>query len=141
MSVLLSRACEYAIQALLEMARHPKRSFWSVAELARRTGVPAAFLGKTLQKLAQHGLLRSAIGRKGGFAFARDPDEITILQIVEIVDGPELSEACALGFPECGGDHPCPFHDDWSRIRAELLEALSQRSLKALVERGRLGSR
>jgi Rrf2 family iron-sulfur cluster assembly transcriptional regulator len=129
MSVLFSRACEYSLRGLSEMARHPSQKQWTIQELAARTDTPAPFLAKTFQALVRGKLLNSSKGRGGGFSFARPPGEISIMQVVMILDGPTLVEACALGLPTCNDTNPCPFHSHWAGLRASIVDALSTQTL------------
>ncbi len=147
MPVLFSRACEYALRALFDMARHPEQEFWSVQELAQHTDTPAPFLAKTFQALVKGNILISAKGRHGGFAFARAPQRISLMEVVDLIDGPEVSKNCALGLTHCSDDTPCPFHEHWKRIRASITNALRQEtlvqngSLKILLESGLRGEK
>jgi Rrf2 family protein len=129
MPVLFSRACEYAVRALFEMARRPERESWTIQELANRTDTPAPFLAKTFQSLVKGEILISTKGRRGGFAFARPPQKITLMEIVELIDGPALAQNCALGLPTCSSDNPCPFHVQWKGIRDSIASALQQQTL------------
>ncbi|MFQ5769632.1 MAG: RrF2 family transcriptional regulator [bacterium] len=130
MPVLFSRACEYALRGLVEMASHPEQEFWTVQELAEQTNTPAPFLAKTFQTLVKSGVLNSTKGRHGGFSFAMPVKKISLMDIVNIIDGPTLAKDCALGFPECGGEETCPFHIQWSVIRETIIDALSKQSLE-----------
>ncbi len=78
----------YALQALVELARAGDGGPVPVAELARRRDIPVQFLEQLFAVLRRAGLLRSQRGVKGGYSFARDPREITVLEIVELLDGP-----------------------------------------------------
>jgi len=129
MPVLFSRACEYALRALFEMARHPEQESWTIQELASRTDTPAPFLAKTFQSLVKGEILISTKGRRGGFAFARAPQKISLIKIVELIDGPALAYNCALGLPTCSNDAPCPFHARWKAIRDSITNALQHQML------------
>ncbi|MEK7726767.1 MAG: Rrf2 family transcriptional regulator [candidate division KSB1 bacterium] len=129
MPVVFSRACEYALRALFEMARHPEQENWTVQELARRTDTPAPFLAKTFQLLVKGEVLNSSKGRMGGFTFMRKPDKITLMEVVDIIDGPSLSKDCALGLPSCNEKDPCFFHSYWKGIRETIMAALRNESL------------
>ncbi len=135
MPVLFSRACEYALRGLVEMAKHPDTEYWTVQELAERSNTPAPFLAKTFQILVKQRILTSTKGRRGGFALRRSPDKISILEIVNIIDGPSLMKDCVLGFAECGDEEPCPFHDQWATMRTQLVEALSTQTLQEFAQR------
>jgi len=77
----------YAVRALTELVRLGGQGPVPLAELARRRDVPVQFLEQLFATLRRAGLLRSQRGVKGGYAFARDPSEITVLEVVELLDG------------------------------------------------------
>jgi Rrf2 family cysteine metabolism transcriptional repressor len=78
----------YALQALAELGRCGGDGPVPIGELARRRDIPVQFLEQLFAVLRRAGLLRSQRGVKGGYAFARDPSEVTVLEIVELLDGP-----------------------------------------------------
>lgn len=78
----------YALAALVELYRHGDRAPVPLAELARRRDIPAQFLEQLFAVLRRSGLLRSQRGVKGGYSFARPANEITVLELVELLDGP-----------------------------------------------------
>ncbi len=78
----------YALSALVELYGHGDRGPVPIAELARRREIPAQFLEQLFAALRRAGVLRSQRGVKGGYAFARPPAEITVLELVELLDGP-----------------------------------------------------
>ncbi len=77
----------YALQALAELGRLGSSGPVPIGELARRRGIPVQFLEQLFAVLRRAGLLRSQRGVKGGYGFARDPSEITVLELVELLDG------------------------------------------------------
>ena len=129
MPVIFSRACEYAIQGLVEMARHPEQRYWRIQDLAETTNTPAPFLAKTFQTLVRNQILNSSKGRGGGFSFALPTDSISLIDIVTAIDGQNLAQSCALGFPKCGSDNPCPLHDQWGPLRDEIIDVLTKKTL------------
>ena len=78
----------YAVRALAELARLGGTAPVPIAELARRRDLPVQFLEQLFAVLRRAGVLNSQRGVKGGYTFARDPSEITVLEIVELLDGP-----------------------------------------------------
>ena len=78
----------YAVQALVELARSDGTAPVPIGELARRRDIPVQFLEQLFAVLRRAGVLRSQRGVKGGYTFARDPATITVLEIVELLDGP-----------------------------------------------------
>ena len=83
----------YALRALAELARSGGAGPVPIGELARRRNVPAQFLEQLFATLRRAGVLRSQRGVKGGYSFARDPREITVLEIVELLEGPLGADA------------------------------------------------
>ena len=77
----------YAMQALAELGRCGEQAPVSIGELARRREIPVQFLEQLFAVLRRAGILRSQRGVKGGYSFARDPGSITVLEIVELLDG------------------------------------------------------
>src|SRR5215210_94911 len=78
----------YAVRALTELARMGGDGPVPIGELARRRDIPVQFLEQLFATLRRAGVLRSQRGVKGGYTFARPPAEITVLEVVEILDGP-----------------------------------------------------
>ena len=84
----LSQSVTYAIQALLLLAERGEGEFISRGQLAAKGFMPERFLLEILRELVRHGILRSTRGGGGGFALARHPDDISLLGVVEAIDGP-----------------------------------------------------
>ena len=78
----------YALSALVELHRHGETGPVPIAELARRREIPVQFLEQLFATLRRAGILRSQRGVKGGYSFARSPGEVTVLELVELLDGP-----------------------------------------------------
>ena len=78
----------YAIAALVELQRHGDVGPVPIAELARRREIPVQFLEQLFATLRRAGVLKSQRGVKGGYSFARSPAEVSVLEIVELLDGP-----------------------------------------------------
>ncbi len=129
MSLLFSRHCEYALQAVCYLALRPAGEKTSIKELSKKLGIPYHFLGKILQDLTAKGLLSSQKGPSGGFALQVSPHEMTLFQIVEAVDGLGFLTSCVLGFAECSGRSPCAAHERWAEIRAEIHDLLVRKNI------------
>ncbi len=137
--MVFSRACEYAIQALVDLADRPHDTHIPVREVAIRCTVPYHFLGKIVQHLCKQGLLTSVKGPRGGISLSRPADEITLLGVVEAIDGLDIANRCALGLPSCSDEQPCPLHVEWSKSRAQIMKMLTEKSLKDLAAEYRTG--
>ncbi len=83
----------YALQALVELHRHGDAGPVPIAELARRREIPVQFLEQLFATLRRAGVLRSQRGVKGGYSFARPASEVTVLELVELLDGPIGNDA------------------------------------------------
>jgi Rrf2 family transcriptional regulator, cysteine metabolism repressor len=83
----------YALQALAELGRSGDSAPVPIGELARRRDIPVQFLEQLFAVLRRAGVLRSQRGVKGGYSFARPPSEITVLELVELLDGPLGADA------------------------------------------------
>ncbi len=83
----------YALQALVELGRSGGPAPVPIGELARRRDIPVQFLEQLFAVLRRAGVLRSQRGVKGGYSFAREPSEITVLELVELLDGPVGADA------------------------------------------------
>ncbi len=133
MSVLFSRQCEYALQAVMYLALKPDREMTSVRELAKKIDIPYHFLAKILQDLRYKGLLVSQKGPTGGFALAKSAKEITLFDIIEAIDGAGFATNCVLGFPECSGKNPCALHEKWGEVREDIRAILVNKNVAQMT--------
>ena len=129
MSILFSRRCEYAIQAVMYLSLNEDHAKLSIRELTKQLSIPHPFLAKILQDLTRKGLLESQKGVKGGFTLTRAPHEITLLQIIEAIDGDGFIHNCVLGFEKCDENNPCVLHDQWKVFRDTTVNMLASRSI------------
>ncbi|MFT5369761.1 MAG: Rrf2 family iron-sulfur cluster assembly transcriptional regulator [Candidatus Latescibacterota bacterium] len=132
--MLFSKACEYGIRAMLYLASqdndHPVR----VREIAEALKIPIPFLSKIVHSLARNNLIYSQKGPGGGVTLAKSPSDVTMLQVVEVIDGLNLFQACALGIPYCSDDFPCPLHEKWGSLRSEIHDMLANRTLDQIID-------
>ena len=91
------------------------------------------FLWKVLQVLARRKLVRSFKGARGGYELARPARQITLLAMVTATDGDALIRNCVLGLPQCNEEQPCPLHETWKGVRAEVTRMLEQTTLADLA--------
>jgi Rrf2 family transcriptional regulator, iron-sulfur cluster assembly transcription factor len=133
MSLIFSRQCEYALQAVLYLALKPEGEMTSIKELTQKLSIPYHFLAKILQDLTRKGLLISLKGPLGGFALGMPAQNITLFHIVDAVDGVTFTQECILGFPECSGKHPCAVHDRWAEVRESIYSMLVGKDVAQLA--------
>jgi len=132
--MIYSRSAEYAIRAFVHLAQVPEGKFAMVKNIAREEQIPSHFLAKILQQLARKGLLRSSKGPTGGFSLRVPASDISLLNIVEALDGLSAYEQCASGLPECNDEMPCSMHDSWKDLRERIKDYLGRNSITDLVK-------
>jgi Rrf2 family transcriptional regulator, iron-sulfur cluster assembly transcription factor len=132
--MIYSRSAEYAIRAFVFLAEVPPGKFAMVRQIAEESDIPAHFLAKILQQLARQGFLRSSKGPTGGFALRYPSSEITLLQIVESIDGLGDYQRCIGGMMECNDQMRCGMHDSWKALRSRIIEYLEGTSVEALAK-------
>jgi len=130
--ISLSITTGYAIKALmcLESGDCVPRH---ISDIAQCTGVPRAYLAKILNALSQQGLVQTKRGYRGGISLARRAEEISLLQIVEAVEGDQWLGECLLGMDTCDILTICPTHEFWARIRREITEELRKTTLASVI--------
>ncbi len=128
----LSQTTGYAIRALicLPACQQPPRL---VAEVARCTGIPRAYLAKIIHRLARRGLVAARRGHRGGITLARPAGAISLLDVVEAVEGPNWLGRCLLGLEECQNQQECPTHEFWRETCARIRDKLATTSLAAII--------
>ncbi|HNW59883.1 MAG TPA: Rrf2 family transcriptional regulator [bacterium] len=133
--MILSRSCDHAIRAALYVALHQDRAYVPIREIAAELGISFHFLTKILQILTQAGIMASFKGPNGGVALARPAEEISLKEIVRAIDGDRLFSGCMIGLDQCDDAHPCPLHDQWSKLRGELEQLFNTTTVSGLTER------
>ncbi|GMV94856.1 MAG: Rrf2 family transcriptional regulator [Candidatus Hydrogenedentes bacterium] len=127
---MLPKTSEYALRAVVWLAREPGRKA-SADLLAEHTKVPRRYLHKVLQDLVGGGLVWSQPGPGGGYALARQPEDVTILDVVNSVAPLERIRSCPLGLPS----HTtlCPLHSELDRVYAAAERALGRVTIAELL--------
>jgi Rrf2 family protein len=131
--MIYSRSTEYAIRAFVNLAQVQEGKYAMVKQIAEQEGIPAHFLAKILQQLARKGLLRSSKGPTGGFSLRTPPQEISLIQLVEALDGLTDYQKCVSGLSECTDDAPCGMHDSWKALRSRIMEYLEKTTIADLA--------
>jgi Rrf2 family transcriptional regulator, iron-sulfur cluster assembly transcription factor len=134
MSIIFSRQCEYALQAVSYLALQPAGKKTSIRELTRKLKIPYHFLAKILQNLTYKKLLVSQKGPSGGFALALPPDMITLFHVVEAIDGSDFASKCVMGFQECSNKCPCAIHKHWALMREGIYSMLVSENIAEMAK-------
>ncbi len=114
---MFGRTADYALRALLYLARHGQDGGYERARvIARATGMPSNYAGKVLNTLAREGLVESARGPAGGFRLGVAPEQITAATVVDLFDAPAPNPLCILGKTACNPRRPCAAHVRWLAV-------------------------
>ncbi|WP_218081097.1 RrF2 family transcriptional regulator [Anthocerotibacter panamensis] len=129
----VNRSTDYALRAMTFLASQPEGMIFMVNEIAVDQGVPPKFLARILQLLHKAHLVESHRGIRGGFQLARIPQQITVLHVLEAVEGP-LSLSLCLTQPEiCDQSERCPSLGVWERAQAAFRRVLASTTLADLA--------
>ncbi len=120
---------------MVYLASQPADSMVLVSEIARAMDAPPLFLAKIFQQFGKVGLVRSFRGSGGGFRLGRPPEEITLCDIVEAVEGPIMPNRCVMSRGTCSRDNICPVHPVWKKLQSNMRETLGSVSLKDLSDK------
>ena len=141
MGFRITKAADYAIRAMIHLACLPEGAVALRGDVARAYGIPSSFMAKILRQLVRAGLLQSSRGVHGGFALARATSEITLLDVVEAIEGPLALTGCCRGGSGCAWTDECPAHPVWEHVQAGMADVLRAASLEALVSAPRRNRR
>src|SRR5262249_53746588 len=133
---MLSKTGLHAVRAVVALAKLPEGAYAGAARIAQEIGAPQNYLGKLLKALGEEGLLESQKGLGGGFRLARDPRQISLLDVVEPIEHISRWSGCILGRPECSEADPCAIHDRWKAVRDAYLQMLQRTTIAELVAKG-----
>jgi Rrf2 family protein len=121
----ISQASAYAMHALMYMVRHMTQLPVTCKTIAKSEGIPAGYLSKVLQQVVKAGFIRSVRGQDRGYVFVRPPEEISLLQLFEAMEGHPMFDDCPLRHCACGGTtENCRIFARW---------ATATRALKGLL--------
>lgn len=135
----ISQKCQYALRALFELAKRQGEGPVSVKTIAKNQAIPVRFLELILRELRQGGLVESRRGVEGGYLLVPRPANLTVGEIIRMVDGPLDPVKClgAGGTEECPLLGKCAFLGLWDRARQALAEVYDSTNFEGLLEEER----
>jgi Rrf2 family protein len=119
----ITRQADYAVRAVLYLSQLGEDQRAATSQIASEQQIPPSFLAKIVSQLSVAGLLQTSRGARGGVSLARTPEEISLLEVVEAIDGPILLNEC-VGNGACTFGDDCPMKPIWCDAQAELVERL-----------------
>ena len=111
MRLELTKRGDYAVRAMLALARGSGNGLLSARRISDAMSIPVRFLPQVLADLQRSGLVEAAPGRAGGYRLAREPESISLLDVIEAVEGDSRRQSCVLRGGPCGLDGTCDVHD------------------------------
>ena len=131
----LTRKGEYAIRGIVHLATRPDDQVCLLSDIAAAVDVPPTFLAKIFQQFSKIGLVKSYRGTGGGFVLGRAADKISLLEVVEAVEGPIVPNRCVVNKGDCPRDTTCNVHPIWVDVQSQVREILGKVSLEELARR------
>lgn len=134
---MLSNTCKYGVRAIIYLALENSDKRVGIKQISEDLNIPSPFLSKILQLLAKNKILKSTKGPHGGFSLGRDASEITIMDVVKIIDGMDFFNTCLIGMQSCTDpDSPiqCPIHSQYDPIRRQTRELFENTNFAQLAE-------
>ncbi len=130
----ITRQADYALRAMLYLARLESNVRAATSQIADEQQIPPSFLAKIISQLSIAGLINTSRGARGGVLLARDAEEITLLDVVEAIDGPISLNVCSHSAGACPFGDDCPIQPIWSDAQTELVNKLRSTNFAQLVK-------
>ncbi len=133
MQIALGNKGDYAVRAMIEVARWYGNGRRKSRQVATAMDIPERYLPQILALLVREGLLNATAGPDGGYELARPPEEITLLAVIEAAEGPIAADQCFLRGGPCEWEDTCPAHRPWARAQEALAQQLGRTTFKELA--------
>ena len=135
-SMEISRRTDYGVRVILDLASLAGSERASTQEIASRQNIPSPFLAKIISQLSLSGLVTTYRGAGGGVRLARPASEISLLNVIEALEGPIRLNRCLIQPGACPRDEHCPVHPVWAKAQDELTTLLNATTFDDLVDSG-----
>lgn len=130
----ITRQADYAIRAVRYLAHQGENQRSATSTVAKEMSIPPSFLAKIISQLSIAGLLHTSRGARGGVTLARDPKDISLLDVVEAIDGPILLNECVGDPGECEFANDCAMHPIWLEAQETLVKRLRETNFASLIK-------
>lgn len=140
MRLELTKRADYAIRTVLALARATDGERRSVRQVAVDQGIPVRFLPQVMGDLGQAGLVEATVGRSGGYRLAKPSKEISLLDVVEAVEGDSRRRVCILRGGPCALDGVCDVHAVFAAAQEDVLRRLSATTIAMAIRAERVGA-
>lgn len=129
----LSMTAEYAIRAMVQLASEKSNEKMHISEISSKQGIPESLLRKIMGNLVKLGLVYSLRGKGGGVLLARPGNEITLLDVIEGIEGKIYLNQCLIGPDLCDRTPYCPVHLVWREAQDTMLNVLRGKTIEQLA--------
>ncbi len=129
----ITRQADYALRAMLYLANMEPTQRAATSQIAEIQRIPPSFLAKIISQLSIAGLIHTSRGARGGVSLARPPEEISILEVVEAIDGPIAFNECTASEGVCSFGEDCVLRPIWCDAQAELVNRLRNTTFAQFV--------
>jgi len=129
----ITRQADYAVRAVLHLARLGNSERAATSMIAEEQHIPPSFLAKIISQLSIAGLLHTSRGARGGVTLGREPKDITLLEVIEAIDGPIQLNECVGEEGLCTFDGECPLRPVWCDAQDELVTRLKGTNFAQLM--------
>jgi Rrf2 family protein len=130
----ITRKTHLALRVVVALASSEDRM--KGADLAKTVGTSKAFLAQVVTPLVRQGWIESEPGRSGGYSGVADPKDVSVLELIEAVEGPTENDICALRGGACSSVEKCAVHDAWIKTRRGLMDQLAATPIATLARQG-----
>jgi FeS assembly SUF system regulator len=132
--IRIAKLTDYGFVLLAHVARTVPGTIHTARELSEQAQLPLPTVSKLLKALVGTGILVSHRGTRGGYALARSPAEISVVEIIESIEGPIALTECGSGDGQCGIEADCATRSHWGRISRAVHAALQALSLADMAQ-------
>ena len=129
----ITHEADYATRAILHLSLTQKDKLIPTNEIAKRQNIPSSFLAKIIVQLSIAGLLHTSRGAHGGVKLARKPQNITLLEVIEAIDGPIRLNICVENESDCIFENNCPIQAVWCDVQNEMITKLRNTNFAQLI--------
>lgn len=131
----ITRQADYALRAMLFLARQEPQNRSATSQIAEKMLIPPSFLAKIISQLSIAGLIHTSRGARGGVTLAREPEKITLLEVIEAIDGPIELNQCVFSSAVCPFGDECPVRMVWCDTQTDLVDKLRNSTFLDLVKK------
>ena len=132
--IRLTKAGDYGLRAVRYLVENSDKARVSIGDISKAKNIPEPFLRKLFKPLVQQGIINSTRGVAGGVKLARKPEDITILAVVEALEGPLALNECLLDDVSCEFMEECGMYDVWDEAQAAMAKVLRAKNLTHLTK-------